>query len=98
MKIEDAIDYCENHECDECVIHNQKLDKRTKGQWYNGVPCAENLLSVENPPLCAECICRTCGHNIRGEGSECHGCNDCHGEILTQENCIHPLGYTSDEN
>lgn len=48
--------------------------------------------------MCADCICRTCGHNCCGEGSGCTGCNDCTGEpVKTSEECVNSLGYISDE-
>lgn len=53
---------------------------------------------MQEPELmCADCICRTCGHNCCGEGSDCTGCNDCTGEsIKTTDECVNPLGYISD--
>ncbi len=56
MKIEQAIEYCENHECTECPIYTKKLDKRTKEEWMNGVLCCENLTryNFENGQIVAK--------------------------------------------
>lgn len=41
----DAMKYCEEHECEECPVYVEKLDKRTKEERMNGALCCENLVS-----------------------------------------------------
>lgn len=41
MTVEEAIKYCEEHECTECEA---KEDKRTKQEWLGGTPCFMNLV------------------------------------------------------
>lgn len=47
MDLEEAINYCEEHECTECIVHLNNLDKRTREQIFNGTPCGENLIGLE---------------------------------------------------
>ena len=47
MTQEQAIDYCETHECKECVIYINNLDTRTKDEWMSGILCCSNLLRYE---------------------------------------------------
>lgn len=51
----------------------------------------------ENSPICGDCICRICAHNMRGSGHGCIGCNDCRGVIETEEECENSLGFELDE-
>ena len=47
MKPEDAVKYCEEHECYECIIAKKKLDKRTREQKCLGhKPCCDNLMDI----------------------------------------------------
>ena len=41
-KQEYAVAYCDSHECDECYIYKNKLDKRTNTQ-LNSKYCFENI-------------------------------------------------------
>lgn len=42
MTVEEAIKYCEEHECTECEA--KEKDKRTKQEWLGGTPCFMNLV------------------------------------------------------
>lgn len=37
-----AIEYCEEHECEDCYIYKNKLDKKTRTQ-FNSKYCFENI-------------------------------------------------------
>lgn len=45
MTWEQAVKYCENHECAECYIYTKNLDKRTLREKQSHVPCCENLVT-----------------------------------------------------
>lgn len=48
MTIVEAVNYCENHECEVCPIYTNNLDKRTeKDRAIGHVMCCENLLQYE---------------------------------------------------
>lgn len=48
MKIEEAITYCEAHECEECPICTKNLDTHSKEDKAIGqVMCCENLIRYE---------------------------------------------------
>ena len=45
MNWDEAIKFCEDHECTECDVYLKNLDKRTKEEKENHhVPCVENLV------------------------------------------------------
>ena len=60
MEIEKAVEYCENHECNECVIHTQNLDTRTKEEWENGVLCCENLTRYDEEGILSGKVKKWC--------------------------------------
>ena len=45
MTYDDAVKYCEEHECVECEVYLKDLDKRTKHEKENlHYPCCVNLV------------------------------------------------------
>lgn len=46
MTWENAVKYCEDHECIECEIYLENKDKRTRDEKCNE-PCCINLVSDE---------------------------------------------------
>lgn len=52
MNYDTAITYCEEHECIDCIVYKEKLDKRTKQEKENlHFPCCMNLVNVDNKDL-----------------------------------------------
>lgn len=47
MTLDEAVKYCEEHECEECIIFTENLDKRTKSEQMAGTLCCENLVTEE---------------------------------------------------
>lgn len=48
MNYNEAVKYCEDHECTECPVYNLDLDKRTLEEKRNlHVPCCKNLVNDE---------------------------------------------------
>lgn len=47
MTLDEAIKYCEEHECEECIIFTENLDKRTRLEYIKGTPCCVNLVTKE---------------------------------------------------
>ena len=44
---DEAVFYCDNHECDECPVYNENLDKRTRYEKESlHIPCCRNLVGV----------------------------------------------------
>ena len=45
MTYDDAVKYCEEHECEECEVYLKDLDKRSKHEKENlHYPCCVNLV------------------------------------------------------
>lgn len=47
MRYDDAVKYCEEHECEECEVYLKDLDKRTVEERYLHKPCCSNLVTDE---------------------------------------------------
>ena len=47
MNWEKAVEYCENHECMECPIYINNLDKRTEKERRAHIPCVINLVDKD---------------------------------------------------
>ena len=44
---DEAVFYCEDHECDECSVYLEDLDKRTRYEKESlHIPCCRNLVGV----------------------------------------------------
>lgn len=44
MNADEAVKYCEDHECEECIIFTENLDRRTIHEKCSHIPCCLNLL------------------------------------------------------
>lgn len=44
MSKEEAKRYCENHDCIDCIVYTENLDKRTDTDKWNHTPCFVNLI------------------------------------------------------
>lgn len=69
---------------------------------YDGISVSlwtkeEDAFKDLEAPDCGDCLCRVCGHNVCGTGSQCAGCNNCTGVIETEYDCVYSEGYVSDE-
>lgn len=38
-----AVQYCENHECQDCIIYINNLDIRTEEEYLSHIPCCKNI-------------------------------------------------------
>ena len=48
MTYDEAVKFCEEHDCEECPVHLNGLDKRTEFDKVVGaVACCENLVESE---------------------------------------------------
>lgn len=45
MTWDEAVIYCEEHECTECTIYTEGLDMRTQEEKQNHTPCCKNLVT-----------------------------------------------------
>ena len=56
----------------------------------------KEVSKIAEPPICRDCLCRVCKHNVCGEGSDtregcCEGCNNCNGVVDTEEDCVRSM-------
>lgn len=42
----EAVIYCEEHECSECIITKENIETRSADDILNGVPCLINLVRL----------------------------------------------------
>lgn len=47
MDFNEAKKYCEEHDCVDCIVQQEKLDKRTDEQKWNHTPCFINLIGIK---------------------------------------------------
>lgn len=45
MTWEEAVKYCEDHECEDCIAYIKNIEKRSKEEQENHVPCCINLVT-----------------------------------------------------